>query len=66
MCRINMKNILIHISVALMICTATVSCNNNKIACPTYADSFPNQKKKKQTEPQIPKSSKVKSGVLPK
>jgi len=41
------------------------SCNNNKIACPTYADSFPDKKKKKKPEPQIPKATKPKSGLLP-
>jgi hypothetical protein len=45
--------------------TAVPSCNSNKIACPTYADSFPDKKVKKQTEPQIPKASKPKSGLLP-
>jgi hypothetical protein len=41
------------------------SCNSNKIACPTYADSFPNKKVKKQDKPQIPKATKPKSGLLP-
>jgi hypothetical protein len=42
------------------------SCNSNKIACPTYADSFPDKKKKsKKPEPQIPKASKAKSSVMP-
>ncbi|MES2620612.1 MAG: hypothetical protein V4615_07160 [Bacteroidota bacterium] len=42
------------------------SCNSNKIACPTYADSFPDKKAKKgKQEPQIPKSTKAKSGLLP-
>lgn len=44
----------------------TPSCNSNKIACPTYADSFPEKKAKKgKQEPQIPKASKPKSGILP-
>jgi hypothetical protein len=36
------------------------SCNHNKIACPTYADSFPEAKKsKKPDDPQaMPKASK--------
>lgn len=41
------------------------SCNHNKIACPTYADSFPNKKKKKNGDPQIPKVHKPKYSVLP-
>lgn len=41
------------------------SCNSNKIACPTYADSFPEKKAKKQTKPQMPKATKAKSGLLP-
>ena len=41
------------------------SCNSNKIACPTYADSFPEKKAKKRTEPQVPKASKAKSTVMP-
>jgi hypothetical protein len=48
-----------------VVLTAVPSCNNNKIACPTYADSFPDQKKKKKPEPQIPKVTKAKSGLLP-
>lgn len=46
---------------------ATVhSCNSNKIACPTYADSFPEKKAKKgKQQPHIPKATKPKSGVLP-
>lgn len=44
---------------------AVPSCNSNKIACPTYADSFPDKKAKKQTKPQIPKATKPKSGLLP-
>ena len=45
-----------------------MSCNNNKIACPTYADSFPEKKKKGKPgsqKPDIPKPSKAQSGVLP-
>ena len=41
------------------------ACNSNKIACPTYADSFPERKAKKKAEPQIPKVRKPKSGILP-
>jgi len=38
------------------------SCNHNKIACPTYADSFPDAKKAKKPDgPQpLPKASKSK------
>lgn len=38
---------------------AVSACNHNKIACPTYADSFPDAKKKKTApgdqKPQLPK-----------
>lgn len=44
---------------------STSSCKNNKIPCPTYADSFPDKKKKKKNKPDIPKPTKPKSGVLP-
>ena len=40
------------------------ACKSNKIPCPTYKDSTPQHKSKK-AEPQIPKASKPKSGVLP-
>ena len=46
----------------------TMSCNNNKIPCPTYADSMPESKKKVKPgsqKPDIPKATKAKSGVLP-
>ncbi len=47
--------------------SALPSCNANKVTCPTYKDSFPdNPKKKKKPEPQIPKVTKPKSGLLPK
>ncbi len=63
----NMFNrLFISLFTASVVLTATPSCNNNKIACPTYADSFPDQKKKKKKpEPQIPKATKAKSGLLP-
>lgn len=32
------------------------SCNSNKIACPTYADSFPEKQKKKSDKPEAPKA----------
>jgi hypothetical protein len=44
------------------------SCNNNKIACPTYAESFPEKKKKTKPgaqKPVVEKISKPKSGVMP-
>lgn len=50
---------------AVCLLAATPSCNSNKIACPTYADSFPEKKAKKQTKPQIPKATKPTSGLLP-
>jgi hypothetical protein len=38
------------------------SCNHNKIACPTYADSFPEAKKKTtkpgEQKPELPKATK--------
>jgi hypothetical protein len=57
---------LLSLFAALLVLSVVPSCNNNKIACPTYADSFPDQKKKKKKpEPQIPKATKAKSGLLP-
>lgn len=42
------------------------SCKSNKIPCPTYADSFPDKKAKKgKQKPDVPKSTKAKSSVLP-
>jgi len=61
-----MAKILFSSFLAATLLVAAPSCNSNKITCPTYKDSFPDQKKKKKPEPQIPKSTKVKSGVLPK
>ncbi len=52
--------------IAACLMSAMPSCNSNKIACPTYADSFPDKKAKKgKQQPQIPKASKPKSGILP-
>jgi hypothetical protein len=49
--------------------TALISgCNNNKIACPTYAESFPEKKKKTRPgtqKPVVEKISKPRSGVMP-
>ena len=45
-----------------------MSCNSNKISCPTYADSMPEKKHKGKPgdqKPDIPKPTKAKSGVLP-
>lgn len=59
------QKLLIILFATLMI-VAVPSCNTNKIACPTYADSFPDKKGKKGAQkPQIPKASKPKSGLLP-
>ena len=44
------------------------NCNSNKIPCPTYADSQPEKKhrgKPGSQKPEIPKSTRAKSGVLP-
>jgi hypothetical protein len=49
-----------------LLLSAIPSCNSNKVTCPTYKDSFPDSKKKKKPEPQIPKVTKPKSGLLPK
>ena len=55
---------LILFSVALL--TFSNSCQSNKIPCPTYADSQPQKKGKKgKQEPQIPRATKPKSGLLP-
>ena len=59
--------ILASLFISSVLFTAMPSCNSNKIACPTYADSFPDakKKKKKKPEPQIPKARKPTSGLLP-
>lgn len=60
------KQLAIILLLASMLLTSQ-SCNHNKIACPTYADSMPQKKsKKKSNKPDIPKPTKPKSGVLPK
>jgi hypothetical protein len=61
-----MAKLLFSLFTATVLLTAAPSCNSNKITCPTYKDSFPDQKKKKKPEPQMPKPSKTKSGVMPK
>lgn len=35
----------------VLIAYVAPSCNHNKIACPTYADSFPEKKKKHGKDP---------------
>ncbi len=41
----------------VVVLVITPSCNHNKIACPTYADSFPDAKKaKKSDKPEAPKA----------
>jgi hypothetical protein len=59
--------ILASLFISSVLFTALPSCNSNKIACPTYADSFPEakNKKKKKEEPQMPKTRKATSGLLP-
>lgn len=48
---------------SIAIVTLAPSCNHNKIACPTYAESFPESSKKKSTKPEappaLPKASKT-------
>ena len=43
------------------------SCNHNKIACPTYADSIPQTKKSKKPEAPaaLPKASKPRLSIMP-
>jgi hypothetical protein len=60
-----MLRIILMFFFAAAVITIIPSCNSNKIACPTYADSFPEKKAKKQDKPQIPKATKAKSGLLP-
>lgn len=60
-----LKNILV-LAFAASLIVSTPSCNSNKIACPTYADSFPDKKAKGgKQKPSMPKASKPRSGVLP-
>lgn len=47
---------------------AAPSCNSGKVACPTYADSMPEKKRKGKPgsqKPDIPKARKPTSGILP-
>jgi len=41
------------------------ACNHNKIACPTYADSFPEKKAHKQKKPKTEKISKPRLSIFP-
>ncbi|MCS6935119.1 MAG: hypothetical protein NZM35_08225 [Chitinophagales bacterium] len=61
-----MKKYLLFLAITLGGITLVCSCSRNKITCPTYADSFPDKKKKTENKPQLPKPTKPKSGVLPK
>jgi hypothetical protein len=40
------------------------SCNSNKIACPTYAESFPESTKKKSKKPEAPKALPKKTKLV--
>jgi hypothetical protein len=60
-----MHRVLIALFLFALTASGLSSCNSNKIACPTYADSFPDKKVKKQDKPQMPKATKPKSGLLP-
>lgn len=53
------------ILISFVLSVVIPACNSNKIACPTYKDSFPEKKAKAQTKPDIPKPTKTKSGLLP-
>ena len=61
---VTMRGLIVTLVLALMM-ASTPSCNSNKIACPTYKDSFPEKKAHKQTSAPKQKISKPKSGVLP-
>lgn len=63
------KFILSTLYICLSLSIFTVGCNSNKIACPTYKDSFPDAKKKKVTpgtqKPKVEKLRRASSGVMP-
>ena len=63
------KFILSVIIISMSLTTLTTGCNHNKIACPTYKDSFPDAKKKKATpgaqKPKVEKIRRASSGVMP-
>ncbi|MBS1624611.1 MAG: hypothetical protein JST83_11360 [Bacteroidetes bacterium] len=61
-----MRHIMLIIFASFLIHAA--GCNHNKIPCPTYADSAPEKKKKSKPgsqQPEMPRATKAKSGVLP-
>ncbi len=65
-----MKNHSFLIFIGSLICCLLLlnNCKSNKIPCPTYKDSFVEKKKKVKPgaqKPEMPKSTKTKSGVLP-
>jgi len=49
------KSVWVFIFMAAIL-TVAPSCNSNKIACPTYAESFPEKQKKKSDKPEAPKA----------
>ena len=52
----------------MLLAAAIAGCDNNKIACPTYAESFPEKKKKVKPGAQKPVVEKIRrssSGVMP-
>ena len=55
--------------ILLLLSVVISGCNHNKIACPTYKDSFPDAKKKKVTpgaqKPKVEKIRRASSGVMP-
>lgn len=62
------KRFILYVFISFFIAGAMISCNSNKIPCPTYADSQPEKKKKTkpgEQKPEIPHASKAKSGVMP-
>jgi hypothetical protein len=60
-----LQRVLLMIFLAIVIIAAP-GCNHNKIACPTYADSFPEKKAHKQTKPKAEKISKPRLSIFPK
>lgn len=58
------KFLLLFLSICLL--AVLPQCKSNKMPCPTYADSQPQKKTKPgKQQPQIPKATKPKSGLLP-
>ena len=58
-----MKKTLGLLMFAAMIMITGASCNSNKIACPTYAESFP-ESTKKSKKPEAPKALPKKSKAV--